>query len=230
MTWHNNKFNKNNVHSSYDFRRRRGLLDNEFVKFVFYSIIGAVIFLFVYSVWFEPGFAERSISTVQDTVGNVITSIEDKTSSGSGNSNNLIPVSNQIKQSSSVDSCLSEIKDKSRIAKEKSLVYLNINVREYREFSDSNSAIEYLDEWGYVLKETCRSDICFPNRLNTFYLPDFYQFESGSPGGVILKKYDNIVIALTKFEYSSGMEEVSMLQPVTCIDGELTENSIKTFI
>ncbi len=62
------KYTKRHLYSSHDFRRRKrkNILNNELLKFIFYSIIGAIIFLLIYSIWFNPGYTETIIENIQE--------------------------------------------------------------------------------------------------------------------------------------------------------------------
>ena len=143
------------------------------------------------------------------------------------NVKSILPSSSDVKISSisqvdsSLLSCQNEIKEKSRIAEEKSPLTLNIDIREYKEFDNSLSALQYLEEWDLVGYELFNNDI------------------HGGEQNIDLNKdedikkiieYDNIIIFLVRFEYSREEDSVKILKPIICIDGKLSEESKSRFV
>jgi len=97
--------------------------------FIIGSIVSAIIFLIIYSLWFNP---------------TIITSTYDRIKSSVGTN-----VRNQVEQDPSVSSCLSQINRKLDIMKEKSPIKISIYVKEYKKFSTKNEAENYLKEWEF---------------------------------------------------------------------------------
>jgi len=118
----------------------------------------------------------------------------------------------------SIESCLEEIKEQSRIAKEKAVVGLSISIREYEKFNNTDSALKYLKKWGYIWEGVAR---------DPFGLPEF--FGTAIRSSVRKGEYDDIVIVLVRFDYYYQGDKTGILQPIVCIDGELHENAKNRF-
>jgi len=97
--------------------------------FIIGSIISAIRFLIIYSLWFNPAIITSTYNRIKSSVGTNIKS--------------------QVEQDPSVSSCLNQINKKLEIQKEKSVIKTNIYIKEYKKFSTKNEAENYLKEWGF---------------------------------------------------------------------------------
>ncbi|MBU0962569.1 MAG: hypothetical protein KKD48_01550 [Nanoarchaeota archaeon] len=96
-------------------------------SFIIGSVVSAIIFLIIYSIWFSPqnigSFYEKLKSSVQTNT-------------------------QQIKQQDSLmTSCLNDINQKLNILKQK--YDANVWILEYKKFETNEEAKEYLDMWGF---------------------------------------------------------------------------------
>lgn len=201
----------------------------EFTQYVIYSIIGAVIFLAVYSIWLNPSIVTEKYEDVKEFLSETGDRLNTETVSGSDFETETISDSKLDLQDDSVISCLNEIKQKTNIFKEKAALRVDVDIGEYRKFDNTNDAISYLDQWGYIKDERCLGEDCYPNQLNTFSWPDFFKLNYTVGGGVEILQYQDIVIILTKFETTFDGQDISSLSPLICIDGEMTESSLAVF-
>lgn len=164
----------------------------EFGKFVIYTIIGAVIFMLVYSVWVNP----QSIKSTSER----ITAEATNTLKTTKINDNYEPSSTTL--------CINEIKRKAEISIAKLEVGSpKIYVKEYKSFTDSSEAIEYLDLWGF--------------NDNFLYNKDHWEKQ--------MKNSSDIVVALVRFENTAYDNYVGILQPILCVDGKMTESSKNKF-
>ncbi len=148
----------------------------------------------------------------------------------SSNSLNSVDISkNPQPQSSFLVSCQSEMKEKTRMAEERSLLNLNVDIREYKEFDDTYSAVQYLREWGIigdrVTGYNLYPDLFESNLGKTVYDIDLNKEEDMQ----YIISYNDIIVFLARFEYTNGVENYKVLLPIICVDGELTEKSIWRF-
>lgn len=77
---------------------------SEFAQFVFYSIIGAVIFLLIYSFWFNPEYAERTFENIKEAVSSKIADVQ---------------ANNSMEEVGIITKCRSQYNEYSRIGEEK---------------------------------------------------------------------------------------------------------------
>lgn len=139
------------------------------------------------------------------------------------NVNNLLStniINQKLKQetsTTSTNSCLNELKEKLKITKAKSPFDLTTKIEEYQKFSDTPSALKYLNDWGYGSEEW-HLPILFPE----FFTGVTYPYEQ--------KELNDIEVILVQFKFNSGYESFKTLNPIICINGELTENSKKKLI
>ncbi len=104
----------------------------EFIKYIFYSIIGSLIFLFLYSLWFNPSMIDNLWENVKDKV---------KDSS--------INLDLQKEEDVSITTCLNEIRRKFEIDETKAPIKTRHNIKEYKKFNNNSDAENYLNEWGF---------------------------------------------------------------------------------
>ena len=132
-------------------------------------------------------------------------------------------------QNPSITNCLKQIEEQATITKEKSGLPLTTSVREYQEFNNTNSAIQYLDKWGFVNKDVCDNPMvskCYINPLNLMAFPELYSKGDASNGFIPkINQYNDIVIVLVRFETTVNQNDVKILQPIICINGNLQEES-----
>ena len=93
------------------------------------SIISALIFLIVYSIWFNPTFFTNSYERVKSSTGTNLKS--------------------SIEQDLSVISCLNSLNRKIEVQKEKSPIAVNIFIKEYQKFNNNQDALNYLSSWEF---------------------------------------------------------------------------------
>lgn len=191
---------------------------NRLAQEVIYGILVAVIFLAVYSIWLNPSVVSETYGEVKNFVSGSVVKLPGDQELITGND----------VQGSSIISCLNQIEEKSRMFKEKSPLGFDIDIREYREFDNSDDAIDYLIQWGYAKKEICNEEGCFPNRENTLHFPDFFKYNFDLTGWTEIIQYDDIVVVLTRFETYLDGNQVSELVPMVCIGGELNNRSLGT--
>ena len=145
MAWFEKKFTKINVHGSHDFRRRK-ILNNEFVKFVLYSILGAIIFLLIYSLWFNPGSVERTFDNIKEAVSEGVSNIQSSTSPNSSlsdlGSEELFILSK----------CRQQYEEYSRIGEQKYDV--DYTIIKIQEINSESEAEEFWELYGGPLQTT----------------------------------------------------------------------------
>lgn len=187
----------------------------EIVIWLIVFIVGSLIVTFIVS--------PDSFGSFKSNVKSVIPST---TSMGTTSSSS----SSQVKDTSLVN-CQSEIKEKARIAKEKSVLDLDIDVREYKKFNDTMSALEYMKDWNIIGNVVSG----YPNPYPEFFInpyedSNFINLDiTKQENNKYIIEQDNIIIFLVRFEFSSGGESAKMLRPIICIDGKLTDSSKSKF-
>ena len=93
------------------------------------SVVSTIIFLLIYSLWFNPTIVTSTFDRIKSSVGTNIQS--------------------SVEKDPSVNECLSQINRKLTIMKEKSPIKVNLYVKEYKKFTTKNEAENYLNEWGF---------------------------------------------------------------------------------
>lgn len=96
---------------------------NDFIRYVLYSIIGAIIFLLIYSIWFNPS---------------IITNVKDSLSSS-------IKIKTLSEESFPCKESLQEYIKIQRIRRGSSL---KINLQEAKEFNSKEELANYFKKWG----------------------------------------------------------------------------------
>ncbi len=183
----------------------------EIFIWLFLFIVGSLIVSFLVS----PG----SFDSFVDNIQSVVPAFD---SSGSGYSSDGL-------SNSDYSSCLSEIKERSRMAEEKSMLNLDVSVIEYKRFNNTHSALEYLYDWGIVTKVISGYNP-YPEFLEPTIGRYYVQFDiNKEEDRQHIIEHDNFIVFLVRFEYDNGMESYKQLVPIICIDSELTESSKSKF-
>ena len=101
---------------------------SEFAQFVFYSIVGAVIFLLIYSLWFNTGSVERTFENIKEAVSNQITAVQ---------------ANNSLEEAGIVAKCRSQYNEYSGIGEQKYDV--DYSLIEIKKIQSEQEAAEF---WG----------------------------------------------------------------------------------
>jgi len=157
-------------------------------SFIIWAVISAVIFMIVYSIWFNPGSVSYFFEKIKSSV--------------------KIGIQSATEQDSSVASCLSEINRKLEVTKEKSLIKINIYVKEYKKFNNNQNALDYLEYWEFTTNDLIGKNL----------IP--FNFGMGGMGDWFNVKQNDIVIGLIRQQTSIGGQTISQLSPFLCINGE----------
>lgn len=190
-----------------------------FLGTIFWIVISVVIFCVIYSLWFNPSFTGEVVSNIKSSISSAKVDVQGK-------------VQSKIEQDSSITSCLDEIKEKVRIAEAKSPVPSNIYVKEYRKFTNTQDALDYLEEWGFMpklLEPYALFPELFEENETCVSCPTCIKGEFCFAGGYNPAEYNDVIIALTRFDYSFEGSTAGSLQPIICINGSMVESSEKKF-
>ncbi len=192
-------------------KRNWNPLNNEFLRFIFYSIIGAIIFLLIYSLWFNPQGSSQFFEEIKDKTSSATNYVVDNLNANSSESIN-------IKQNSSVQSCLKDVNDYLEIAEAKSIWDITTDIKEYQKFDNTYDALDYLKEWEYIDEDLCYEEDCSPNSWTGYSLPALFELRGGM---YFIEEHSDIIIVLVRTDIYTGEGKLGSLEPLICIDGEL---------
>ena len=177
-------------------RRKKEM--GEFTKYVLYSIVGAVIFLLIYSIWFNPSSVSNAWENTKDKV---IDTAEAYVASSQAQSSQV-----QAKKDTSVSDCLNDLKRSLKIQEEKAVVKTTFDIKEYTRFDNNQDALDYLSEWGF-------------NQHSLGIYSDSYM-GSMNTNNWLENENNDIIIILIKRKMSMGGDTLSLLYPSLCLDGD----------
>ena len=184
---------------------------SNFISYVFYSIVSAVIFLLVYSVFFAPQMISEGWEITKDKTSDIV----DKISETNLNPNSV--TGNAVNEQKS--GCLEQINRKIEIAKEKSAVRLTTNIKEYETFDNTQDALDYLESWEYLVSEGEYSY----KLANSFRFPIFYNVDYSNSPPIEIIDYENIEIALIRIDLYIEGSKYGQLTPAICVDEQLKQ-------
>lgn len=95
-------------------------------SYIFYSLISALVFLFVYSIFFNPSIIEENYNNIKEAI--------------SLNNKNIA-----VQESDLMKMCNAKVNDCINIAEKK--YGSNVEILELKEFSDKESAEQFFNTW-----------------------------------------------------------------------------------